>query len=110
MPLSAYQLSPKTIKYITSLAFRIAPTSSSQQTRSLRLLLASLPTKPLPGHASFPSATLTSVHHDADQRVDVTYSDKNKVELSPGNISVADLIRKVRPPKMRNMSLICFGF
>lgn len=89
------QLSNRTLKYISSISFAINPLSSSRATRSMRLLLSNLPTKPPTGHNTFPQTSLSTAASDKEQMVQVTYSDKKKINIVPDELSLPNLIRKV---------------
>ena len=89
------QLSNRTLKYISSISFAINPLSSSRATRSMRLLLSNLPTKPPTGQNTFPQTSLSTAASDKEQVVHVTYSDKKKISIVPDELSLPNLIRKV---------------
>jgi len=93
--MAAAQFSHNTLRYITSVQFRIAPMSPSKATQSLRLLLSSMPFKPPAGQQAVPLTSLTTVAEETEQGVDVTYSDKKMQKFKADNTTVSDLIRKV---------------
>lgn len=62
----------------------------------MRLLLASMPTKPPPGQTSVPTASISTVSNTEDQIVQVIYADKSKADIKPETMSVQELITKVR--------------
>lgn len=93
--MAAAQLSNSTLRYITSIQFKIAPMSSSKATQSLRLLLSSMPFKPPKGQQAIPQTSLITVSDEVDQGIEVTYSDKNKQKFNADRTNVSDLIRKV---------------
>jgi len=95
-PSTMSQLSNRTLKYITSISFAMNPMSSSTATRSMKLILSTLPTKPPVGQNSFPKTSISTIPNEKDQKVSITYSDKKSVDVMPDGLNVRDLIRKVR--------------
>lgn len=93
--MAASHFSHTTLRYITSVQFRIAPMSPSKATQSLRLLLSSMPFKPPKGQQTVPLTSLTTVAEEAEQGIDVTYSDKQTQKFKADDTNVSDLIRKV---------------
>lgn len=89
-------LSTKTVRFISAISIDLAPLSSSQATRSMRLLLSTLPTKPPAGATAFPAVSLRTLSDEKAQKVSVTYSNKQKADVNPEGLSLRDLIRKVR--------------
>ncbi len=86
------------LKHITAMSFEFAPLSASQASRSMRLLLARLPTKPpMPG-MDLPDISTKTVPTDALQRVEITYKNKQKLVLDhqAAEARLTDLVKKVR--------------
>ncbi|KAK0532566.1 hypothetical protein OC842_003265, partial [Tilletia horrida] len=87
------------LRHISALRLQICPTSTLPSSRSLRLLLASLPSKPpAPKSSSAPPVTLPTletrvVGAESDMGLAVTYSDKRTVEwkLGVGQDRLVDL-------------------
>ncbi|KAL9934811.1 hypothetical protein V8E36_006586 [Tilletia maclaganii] len=98
------------LRHITALRFEMCPTSPLPSARSLRLFLASLPSKPpapRPGAAAAPPITLPTldtrlVPEDA-MALTATYSDKQTVSWKLGlgaerGIDLKSLLEKVEAP------------
>ncbi|KAJ1029875.1 hypothetical protein NDA13_003114 [Ustilago tritici] len=88
------------LKYITAMSFEFAPLSASQASRSIRLLLAGLPSKPpIPG-MDLPDIKAKTVPTDALQRIEVTYKNKQKLVLDhqTSEARLSDLVKKIEEP------------
>lgn len=85
------------LKHITAMSFEFAPLSASQASRSMRLLLARLPTKaPMPG-MDLPDISTKTVATNALQKIEITYKNKQKLVLDhvASETRLSDLLKKV---------------
>ncbi|CBQ71678.1 related to MRPL44-mitochondrial ribosomal protein, large subunit [Sporisorium reilianum SRZ2] len=88
------------LKHITAMSFDFAPLSASQASRSMRLLLARLPTKPpMPG-MDLPDIKTKTVATDAQQKIEITYKNKQKLVLDhlASEARLSDLVMKIEEP------------
>ncbi|KAK0551361.1 hypothetical protein OC846_003322 [Tilletia horrida] len=96
------------LRHITALRFDVCPTSSLPAARSLRLLLASLPSKPPAPKAGSAPVTLPTLETKLVGNQDlmslhVTYSDKKTIQWKLGtgqnrSIDLKTLLEKVEAP------------
>ncbi|CAD6890442.1 unnamed protein product [Tilletia controversa] len=96
------------LRHITALRFEVCPTSTLPAARSLRLLLASLPSKPPAPKAGAPAVTLPTletrlVGDEKNMGLVATYSDKRTVQWKIGvgldrAIDLKTLLEKVETP------------
>ncbi|GAC96517.1 glutamate carboxypeptidase [Pseudozyma hubeiensis SY62] len=79
------------------MSFEFAPLSASQASRSMRLLLARLPTKPPTPGMDLPDITTKTVASDTLQKIEVTYKNKQKLVLDhlASEANLSDLVKKV---------------
>lgn len=80
------------------MSFEFAPLSASQASRSMRLLLAQLPTKPPMAGMDLPDIKIKTVPSKAQQRIEITYKNKQKLVLDhhAADARLSDLVKKVR--------------
>ncbi|EST07448.1 hypothetical protein PSEUBRA_002521 [Kalmanozyma brasiliensis GHG001] len=88
------------LKHITAMTFEFAPLSASQASRSMRILLAQLPTKPPVPGMDLPDIKTRTVSTDALQRIEVTYKNKQKLVLDSqaSEARLSDLVKKIEEP------------
>ncbi|KAJ9478445.1 hypothetical protein PHBOTO_002025 [Pseudozyma hubeiensis] len=88
------------LKHITAMSFEFAPLSASQASRSMRLLLARLPTKPPSPGMDLPDITTKTVSQDTLQKIEVTYKNKQKLVLDhlASEAKLSDLVKKIEEP------------
>ncbi|PWN53187.1 hypothetical protein IE53DRAFT_384330 [Violaceomyces palustris] len=90
------------LKHIASISIQVAPRNTTKASRSLRLLLARLPSKAPPG-IDLPKTSVKILPGGSkEERVEVIYKNKSQFKLdlrttSP-ELSLNDLIRKVEAP------------
>lgn len=97
-PSHKMSIAPASLKHITAMSFEFAPLSTSQASRSMRLLLARLPTKPpMPG-MDLPDVTTKTVPNAVQQKIEITYKNKQKLVLDhiASKTRLSDLVKKVR--------------
>jgi len=86
------------LKHITAMSFEFAPLSASQASRSMRLLIAGLPTKAPVAGMDLPDISTKTVSNDAQQKIEITYKNKQKLVLdsAAAETRLSDLVKKVR--------------
>lgn len=97
LSIQTMSLPATSLKHISTLSISFNPLSTSKGSRSLRLLLSRIPSTP-PAGINLPQMITKTVDSDKSIKVDVTYSDKNRVVLTNKDIlglGIEDLIRKV---------------
>ena len=84
------------LRQIVSIAFDVAPFSASRASRSLRLLMARIPSR-APAGIDLPEIKARTVPTEEQQRLHVTYKNKKDITLQGKavDIGINELIRKV---------------
>ncbi|PWZ00033.1 hypothetical protein BCV70DRAFT_104212 [Testicularia cyperi] len=92
-------IAKSSLKHITSISLEFAPLSASQASRSMRLLLATWPTK-APQGVDLPTILTKTVPIDTAQKVSVTYKNKDSLTLDfkAASTSLPELLKKIEGP------------